>query len=82
MTKSLLIMKSPIKADFQWQKAYAELKYLIIESQSMIFGRQQILEDSEQFLRRFAMCTYSESCGTQPSLKILPSCDDIFKDTK
>lgn len=25
MTKSLIIMKSPIKADFQQQKAYAEL---------------------------------------------------------
>lgn len=40
MTKSLIIMKSPIKADFQQQKPYAELIQLITESQGMIFKRK------------------------------------------
>lgn len=67
MTKPLFIIKSPIGADFQWQKACAELIYLSTESQDMIFKRKQVLEDSEQFPKHFSTCTYFVSCGTQPS---------------
>lgn len=57
MTKSLIIMKIPIRADFQQQKVYTELIQLITASQGMIFKRKKILEDSKQFPKHFSMCT-------------------------
>lgn len=45
MTKSFFVMKIPIEADFQRQKAYTDLVQSFAKSQGMVFKRKQILED-------------------------------------